>query len=156
MGIFAIINNNKVVEVKELEEVSYRITAAINDLVLDISDTIPQPQVDWLLQGNKLVPNGAGATAQEITEQIVAKHIIVGKRIKDAAAARLGGRNLILGKTSAEIATFVGQVISIGFLLEGGALRTARSAIEGLKAGYPDYTSELEKVIDEITAFIGP
>lgn len=52
----AILDNNIVVEIMNLDEEFYKHEASYHQLIIDIEDLVIQPQVGWLLSGNILVP----------------------------------------------------------------------------------------------------
>ncbi len=56
----AIVNNNVVTSVQTLStsDGSYQLAAASAQVVIDITNMTPQPQVGWTLNGNTLVSNG--------------------------------------------------------------------------------------------------
>lgn len=56
MRKYAILDNNEVVEVLNLNESDYIYEASYHQLIIDIEDFIVQPQVGWLLVGNTLTP----------------------------------------------------------------------------------------------------
>ena len=52
----AILDNNLVVEIMNLDEELYKREASYHQLIIDIEDLVIQPQVGWLLSGNTLIP----------------------------------------------------------------------------------------------------
>lgn len=56
MRKYAILDNNTVTEVLDLEEESYTHEASYHQLIIDINDMIVQPQIGWILNGNCLSP----------------------------------------------------------------------------------------------------
>jgi hypothetical protein len=55
----ALVNNNVVTAILEVDEVSYSDYARSNELAIDITELYPEPSVGWQFDGNKLVnPNG--------------------------------------------------------------------------------------------------
>lgn len=150
----ACIKNNTVVAMVDVEESEIAALAASNDAIVDCSNILPVPQVGWKLVGNALTPTEPVAL-QIILEQKVASAIVNGKKIKDEVTAKIGAKNLILGKTEAEISALVSSLISIGFLLEGGALVTARTALNQAAAGFPEYADEFSYAVLRINQAIG-
>lgn len=147
--LYAILYDNIVIEIKEISDEDISAVAANSQMIININGMEPQPQVGWSLDGNKLSPKAQ-------LEQTVANAITFGRALKAEVTAKIGARNLLLGKTEQEISTLVSQLISIGFLLEGGALKTARSSIEAIKPLYPDHAQELDYAITKITSLVGP
>lgn len=150
----ACIKNNAVVSVVEVEESSVPSLASAYDGIVDCSNLLPEPQVGWLLQGNTLIPN-VPVDLSQMLEQQVAHAISAGRKIKDEVTAKIGAKNLMLGKTEAQISALVSSLISIGFLLEGGALVTARSALTQALVAYPEYEDELNYAISKINVALG-
>lgn len=68
---------------------------------------------------------------------------------------KIGARNLIMNKTEAQIIAVVVAFSPIKAALEGGALKTARSALTQLKAAQPDYSDIMDYIINEITKAVG-
>ncbi len=52
----AILDDNVVVEILDLDEESYAREAAYHQLIIDVQDLITTPQVGWILTGNQLGP----------------------------------------------------------------------------------------------------
>lgn len=55
--MFAVINNDVIVEIKDLTESEYHELAKTTQMIVDISPLNPVPQVGWVLSGNTLVQN---------------------------------------------------------------------------------------------------
>lgn len=56
MRKYAVVDNNEVVEVLNLEEDGYRHEASYHQLIVDIEDLLIQPEVGWIFLGNQLAP----------------------------------------------------------------------------------------------------
>lgn len=150
MRKYAIINNNKVTEVLSLEE--NEISKISSQLIIDIEDIVPQPDVDWLLDGNKLIPF-VEISQEELERKLASKKMEEGTKIARDAISKVGARNKILNKTSTQITQLLTTLAGIKALLETGALGTARSNIILVKAGYPEYTDIFDEAINAITDF---
>jgi hypothetical protein len=144
----AILDNNVVVEIVDISEDEIHDVARNVQMLISIDDMTPQPGIGWVLDGNRLSP-------KPLLQQSVAAAIQFGKSLKDDVTARIGARNLILNKSEADIAVLVSQLINIGFVLEGGALKTARGIIQLIKPMHPDHAEELQYAIDRITSYVG-
>lgn len=147
--LHAILKDNIVVEIRDIPEADLQEVANNSQMIVVIEGMEPMPQVGWGLDGNKLSPRA-------ILEQTVAGAVAFGRALKDEVTAKIGARNLLLNKTEQEISTLVSQLISIGFLLEGGALKTARASIQAIKPLYPEHSQEMDYVINKITSLVGP
>lgn len=56
MRKYALLDNNVIVEIMDLDDDSYVVQAALHQLVVDIQDLVVPPQIGWLLNGNVLTP----------------------------------------------------------------------------------------------------
>lgn len=56
MRKFAVLDNNVVVEILNLDDDVYQREASYHQLIVDIEDLVVTPQVGWKLSGNMLVP----------------------------------------------------------------------------------------------------
>lgn len=56
MRKYAILDNNIVNEILDLDEDGYRHEASYHQLIVDIEDLVITPQVGWMLVENKLLP----------------------------------------------------------------------------------------------------
>lgn len=81
--------------------------------------------------------------------------VVEGTRIVREVRNKVGARNLLLGKTEAQILVVISDLSPAKAALEGGALKTGRTLISELKTKYPEYTTELDWTIAEITKFTG-
>ena len=55
----ALVNNNSVTSIVEIEETDYAQYARANELAIDVTDMYPEPAVGWVFDQNKLVnPSG--------------------------------------------------------------------------------------------------
>lgn len=52
----AILDNNTVVEIMNLDDELYQKEASYHQLIIDIEDLLIQPDIGWVLSGNQLVP----------------------------------------------------------------------------------------------------
>lgn len=56
MRKYAILDNNTVTEILDLDDEGCRREATYHSVVVDIQDFIVQPQLGWILNGNQLIP----------------------------------------------------------------------------------------------------
>lgn len=56
MRKYAVLDNNEVCEILDLDDAGYIHEASYHQLIIDIQDLVIQPQVGWVLTGNQLTP----------------------------------------------------------------------------------------------------
>lgn len=152
---YAIVNNNIVTSVVDLDNDTDAVSvyARANQAVIDIGDQSPQPVAGWVLNGNKLeIPQGL--TDREVYEE----HLNdlkseFGIKLAKKCTNKIGARNKILNKTGDQVIVLLNTLLGVRFLLEGGALGTARASCVQLKIGYTEYADIFQYVIDEINTF---
>lgn len=156
MNKYASIINNAVVKVSELDEQQFRLEAKECELLVDITDMIPEPEVGWVLNGNKIELPGVVMSPDQLDLYQQKAQRKFGVKVLEYALDAIGARNLKLTResTPADVATLAQQMASIKLLLEGGALKTARTICSMIKPTYPNHSDILQTVIDDITQFI--
>jgi len=154
---FALVLNNLVVRIVEAEAES-----EINGLLhryqaaLDITEATPEPQVGWVFENNELVAATSEYTPDQmdlIQQQAQRKY---GHKICDTYADLVGARNFKLARenTPVNVASLAGQLLSLKTLLQGGALKTARTATEAMKVAHPTHADIFDLAIADITSFL--
>lgn len=153
MRKYALINDSIVTQLIEIEQSEYPQYSSNNHMVIDVTDLEPQPQANWILNGNKLeFPNGT--SNREILEiQLAGKKADFGIKLARIAIDRIGARNKILNKNGSQVATLLTQLFSVKLLLETGALGTARYSSLQLKAVYTEYSDIFDYVVNEVNNF---
>lgn len=153
MRKYALINNLIVTGVIEIEEYDYCDYAKSNNLVIDITDLDPQPQVNWVLNGNKLeFPNGE-SNREKLEIELAEKKTDFGIKLSRIAIDRIGARNKILNKNGSQVSVLLNQLLPVKLLLETGALGTARYSCSQLKTVYIEYEDIFDYVINEVNVF---
>lgn len=153
MRKYALVNNLIVTAIVDIEDQDYPEYAKFNNLVIDITDMSPQPQVNWLLNGNKLeFPNGT-SSREKLEIELAEKKTDFGIKLARNAIDRIGARNKILNKNGAQVAVLLSQLLNVKLLLETGALGTARYSCIQLKSIYTEYSDIFDYVINEINIF---
>lgn len=152
MRKYALLNNNIVTEVLNLEENQVQQKSSECQLIIDIEDMLPQPEVGWFLQGNQLVAFEP-ISQEKLEEALALKKMEKGIEISKLAIKRVGAKNKILNKTATQITSLLTTLSGIKALLETGSLGTARSNIMLVQAGYPEYSEIFQEVIDSINDF---
>ncbi len=156
MRKYAALNNNIVIAILDLEDNEYSENAKKHDLLIDINDITPEPQIGWVLNGNKLENPNTNLTPDEYDKFQQTTQRKFGQQILIAAVDKVGARNLKLARdgTPANVAALGNAMASIKLLLEGGALKTARDVCSMIKPAHPNHEDILQSVVDEINAFI--
>lgn len=156
MRKYAIVNNDVVSKVLDLDDQEVASISTDGSMVIDIEDMIPQPQTGWLLEGNKLVPASASMTADERDSFQQTAQRQFGLKLLPIVVDKLGARNLKLTREAVpvDVASLATQMSSIKLLLETGALKTVRGICSALKPAFPNHSDILDDVIIEISNFL--
>jgi hypothetical protein len=154
MRKYAILTDNKITEIVNAEESEIR-EIARSKMIVDIEDLIPEPGINWILQGNKLVPPSELNTEERDLFQQTAQRKF-GEKLLPIAVDKIGARNLKLVREGnpTDVATLASQMASIKILLEGGALKTARGICSAIKPMHPNHSDILDEVISAISNFL--
>lgn len=152
MRKYALLNNNEVVETLDLNEDEVREKSLTYQLIIDIEDMLPEPEIGWHLDGNQLVAFAPGSQ-EKIEEELALKKMEKGIEISKLAIKRVGTKNKMLNKSQAQITSLLTTLAGIKALLETGALGTARSNIILVQDGYPEYSEIFQEAIDAINNF---
>lgn len=153
MKKYALVNNLIVTGIIDIDEENYTEYTKSNHMVVDISDITPQPQLNWILNGNTLcLPDGT-SNLEQLEFELAQRKTEFGIKLSRIAIDKIGARNKILNKNGAQVSALLTQLLSIKLLLETGALGTARYACVGLKVAYSEYTDIFDYVISEINMF---
>jgi len=153
MRKYALVNNFVISEIIEIEEEDYNNYIKNNNLIIDITDLNPQPQVNWVLNGNKLEFPIGDSNREKLEIELASKKTEFGTTLAKHAINRIGARNKILNKTGTQVTTLLNQLLGVKLLLETGALGTARSSCSQLKLIYTEYSDIFDYVINEINSF---
>lgn len=153
MRKYALVNNNVVTAIISFEEDEYGVYSKSNDLVVDITDIVPEPHINWVLNGNVLeIPSG-NSSREEFEIALAEKKSEFGSKLAKSSIDKIGARNKILSKTGEQVAVVLNALLSIKFLLETGALGTARYSCSQVKLVYTDYADIFDCVIEQIDIF---
>lgn len=153
MRKYAIVNNFIITEIKDLEDNECVEHSNNNQLVIDIQDIVPQPMVQWVLQGNKFeIPQGS-SDREQFEIKLASQKTDFGIKLARTAVDRIGARNKILNKNGQQVGALLTSLMPVKLLLETGALSTARGACSQLVYVYGEYADILQYVIDEINSF---
>lgn len=153
MKKYALVNNNVVTSIIEIEEESYPDYTKNNSMVIDITDTVPQPVVGYILNGNKLeLPQGY-SDRESFEIYLSELKTDFGIKLSRTCINRIGARNKILNKTGAQVTTILNSLVGVKMLLETGALGTARYNCVLLKSVYTEYADIFDYIINEVNTF---
>lgn len=153
MRKYALIKNSMVVQTVELEDCAVLEAVANNEMVIDITDQVPQPAVGYVLNGNKLeIPQNI-SSREQFEIDLNSRKAEFGTKISKSAVNRIGARNKILNKSGAQVTSLLVQLLNVKALLETGALGTARYACTQLREVYMEYADIFNEVINQINDF---
>ncbi len=122
MRKYAILDNNIVTEILDLEDEGYIHEASYRQMLIDIQDLVIPPQVGWILSGNKLIP----APGSELTLKLMIEAKI--KYFQDSAPALLRdlySTNTLLGLTTAQSDQMFDDYFDVLVRIREGAWPTA-------------------------------
>ena len=153
MKKYALINNAVVTQIVEIDEQDFHTYSRDNNMVIDITDASPVPQVGWVLNGNQLeFPIGI-SDREKMEIQLNKNKREFGTSLSNISIDRIGARNKILMKTGPQVTELLTHLMGVKALLETGALGTARYSCTQLKYVYTEYADIFDYVIGEINLF---
>lgn len=159
MRTYACVNDNIVVQIIEIDPSDYIHYGSIYQLVIDIDEMVVKPEIGWIMGGGGALVPPAEIDPSNLPEYrlecICRSARKFGQGLSMIAADKIGGRNLMLGKTEQQIQTFAGQLMQLKLILDGGALVTSRMVMVAMKAAYPEYSDLFQWSIDEIDHYRG-
>lgn len=152
MAKYALINKNIITSVIDILEEDLVSVINANEMVIDVTEMIPQPTIGYVLNNNTLeLPKNTDLEKFEI--ELNDKKTEFGIKLSRNVINRIGARNKILKKTGAQVVIMLTQLIGIKSLMETGALGTARASCAQLKPYYTEYSDIFDYVISEINNF---
>ncbi len=153
MRKYALVNNNIITDIKELEESELSLYSKNNEMIIDIQDVTPQPLLRWVLNGNKFeIPRGI-SDREQFEIALASKKTDFGIKLARFCVDRIGARNKILNKDGTQVSALLNSLMPVKLLLETGALGTARFMCTQLKVIYTEYSDIFQYVVDEINFF---
>lgn len=153
MRKYAMLENNLVVEVLELDEDAYMAESKYHQIIIDVEDLLITPQIGWVLVGNSLVSQEPALSLEEYEIVLADKKTNHGISLAREAINKIGARNKMLNKTGPQVVTLLNQLVGVKMLLETGALSTARYSCTQLKSVYVEYADIFDLVIFSINDF---
>jgi hypothetical protein len=155
MRKYALIKNNVVVSVETMEEETYREKAKEHQLIVDIEDLAVEPQVGWVLEGNRLIHFSQDLSPEQLEDLRMRARFKVGNKVCDEAVIMISGRNRMLAKTSAEVNQIITTFMPIEQAMRKCALPTALGGINQMRAGFPEYDDIFAYVAGELSNYLG-
>ncbi len=153
MRKYAILTNNVITSIQDLDAEQLQEVIKGNQLVVDITDILPFPAMGWILNGNQLeIPQNL-SDREKFEIDLNDRKCKFGIELSKSAVNRIGARNKILNKSGTQVVALLTQLLSVKYLLETGALGTARNICVQLKSMYTEYADIFDYVIAEINAF---
>lgn len=153
MRKYALIKNSMVIETVDLEDEAVPEAMANNEMVVDITDQVPQPAVGYVLNGNTLEIPQNNSSREQFEIDLNSRKAEFGTKLSKSAVDRIGARNKILNKSGTQVISLLTQLIGVKSLLETGALGTARYSCVQLKVVYTEYSDIFDEVINQINVF---
>ena len=156
MNTYAVLINNVVVKVATLTSEQFIQEVKLYEIGFDITDQIPRPEVNWILEGNQLKVASDTLTQEEMFLIQCTKQRVFGQNLAWSVVDAVGARNLLLVSqgTPVDVTSLMMTLKPIQDLLMSGALKTARTATTATKANFPLYLDIFDKVIAEISLFL--
>ena len=155
MTNYALLKDNVVTAVMELtdEEV---VDHARSCMVVDITDYSLTPEPGWIMEGNRVVPPPSIMTGSNADVFQQKQQRLYGQKLADRATDWFGARNLFLAResTPVDVAALSSALLNAKLLLQGGALKTARTVCTMVKSSFPNHTDIFDLIIADITAFL--
>lgn len=156
MRKYAAINGNIVSEICILDETTYCDEIVRHEMLIDIEDTLPSPEVGWILDGNCLKPQTPREPSDEQDAKQQTSQRLFGLKLLPTLIDLVGQRNLKLTRegTPINVIALVNNVASIKLLLETGALKTARGICYAIRNSFPEHIDIFNVAISEISNFL--
>jgi len=153
MRKYALIKNGVVVQTVDLEDESVPEVISKNEMVIDITDEIPQPAAGYVLNGNKLEIPQNNSTREMFEIDLNSRKAEFGIKLTKAAVDRIGARNKILNKNGTQVMGLMTQLLGVKSLLETGALGTARYLCTQLRVVHTEYVDIFDEIISQVNTF---
>lgn len=153
MRKYALIKDSVVVQTIDLEDELVPALVANSEMVIDITDQLPQPAIGYVLNGNKLEIPQNNSSREQFEIDLNSRKSEFGIKLSKAAVDKIGARNKILNKSGTQVISLLTQLVGVKSLLETGALGTARYSCVQLKVVYTEYSDIFDEVINQINVF---
>jgi hypothetical protein len=144
----AFLRNNIVMLVDTIDHESYSSHVREWDALIDVGGLQPEPAPGWVLVGNLLLP--VSPEVQQREQQAFGASLCL------EMVNKMGARNLALSQsgTTVNVGAVLSNLAAVKALVETGALKTARSALQAYAPGMPLHADILNEASERITAFL--
>lgn len=148
MRTYAFVRNNTVLLVESILEEDYHLHVRDWEAIIDVHDLSPLPRVGWQLIGNTLLP--VSPDTQQREQQIFGAALCL------EMVNKMGSRNLVLSQSGSavNVASLLSSLSVVKGLLDTGALKTARSALQAYSPAFPQHSDIINEAINRITVFL--
>lgn len=152
----AFLKDNTVVKVELISSAEYNVQSKLFDSVIDIHDSIPEPDIEWVLVGNTLTPPEHLSSSDELDAIQQKAQQAFGQKILVPYINKLGARNFKLTRdgVAVNVSAMASQMSLLKLLLETGALKSSRGLCGQMITVHPNHADVLTEVITEITNFL--
>jgi len=156
MITYALLTNNVVVDVLELDDECVIAKIKEGYQAIDITDETLVPCAGWILVGNRLTPPEVPTSGDSLDAQQQTQQRLFGEKLVNKATDWFGARNLKLARegTPVDVAALSTALLNAKLLLQGGALKTARYICSLSKPAFPAHTDIFDLIIEEINLFL--
>lgn len=154
MQKYALIQNNEVVELKDLQDEEVAEALKTFQLAIDITDQLPQPEVGWKFVGNKLEPFDDNLSDEERDLIRMDRRFRFGNALCDEAVKILSVRNRALDKSSAQVNQIISTFTPIEMALRKCALPTAAGGIQAMAPSFPEYSQDFDYLLGKLNSFL--
>lgn len=154
MKKYALLKENFVVSIENLDEAQYREKSKDYQLIIDIEEASIQPDIGWVLDGNSLKPYSSSMSEAEKEDKKMRARFRIGNAICDEAVIEISARNRALSKTSAEVSAIITNFMPIEMALRKCALPTALGGIMQMKPAYMEYEDIFNEIISKLNTYL--
>lgn len=155
MRKYALLRDNVVVDIKNLESSDLEQVIPTCQQIIDVEDATIPPQVGWVLDGNCLKAGQTPSPSARLA-LIMDMRFKFGNKLADEMVKKMSIRNLALiaaGQTL-NINTVIVTFSGIESAMRKCAIPTAKSGILAMSSSYPEYTEEFTYAISEIDNYL--
>lgn len=156
MRLHAYVRGSRVEKIESISESQWIQDISNYEAIIDIEDIEVRPLVGWTADSAlNFEPAEPLSSEQALSLQQIDQRIY-GYKLAESLTDKVGSRNLLLSSQgeSVNVSSLLQTLGGIKGLMETGALKTARGAIQSVKPMLPLYEDILDAAIASITAFL--
>lgn len=156
MRLHAYVKGSRVEKIEAISESEWLQDISNYEAIIDIEDMRVRPLVGWAADSAlNFEPAEPLSNEQALSLQQTAQRIY-GYKLVESLTDKVGSRNLLLSSQgeSVNVPSLLQALDGIKELMETGALKTARGAIQSVKPTFPLYEDILDVAIANITTFL--